>query len=123
MHVALLNPGGTADGDVLASLWLQDPANGELFRLAYDDFSLKVGTVQDTTGVELCVPFPTPPTFAHCTAPLAQCSSRSRGMARRCGALKNIVAIGAGFVDGLGMGGNTKAASADFLASLSPPAC
>merc|ERR1719453_1425850 len=69
-----------ADQFCETTIGYKDPANGKMFQLAYDCPSLKVGIVEDTVGVELC------------------------------GALKNIVAIGAGFCDGLGYGGNTKAA-------------
>lgn len=54
--------------------------NGEKWHQAFNCDSFQVGLVEDTVGVELC------------------------------GALKNIVAIGAGFCDGLGYGGNSKAA-------------
>ena len=60
-----------------------DAANGALWKAAFHCPSFMVGTVPDTVGVELC------------------------------GALKNIVAIGAGFADGLGYGGNTKVIHSD----------
>lgn len=57
-----------------------NPENGLLFKKLYDTKLFKVNVVDDSTGVELC------------------------------GALKNIVAVGVGFCDGLGYGTNTKAA-------------
>lgn len=58
----------------------RDSTSGELFKKLFHTPTFRVATVPDIYGVELC------------------------------GALKNIVAIAAGFVDGLGFGDNTKSA-------------
>jgi len=58
----------------------KDRQEGELFKKLFETKYFKVGIINDVLGVELC------------------------------GALKNIVAIAAGIIDGLKMGDNTKAA-------------
>jgi len=63
-----------------ATIGYKNRENGELWKTVFDTPYFHINTVPDVSGVELC------------------------------GALKNIVAIGAGISDGLGWGGNTKAA-------------
>lgn len=63
-----------------ATIGCYRPENGEIFRKLFHSHYFRIRVIKDVHGVELC------------------------------GALKNVVALAAGFVDGLGMGENTKAA-------------
>lgn len=63
-----------------STLGYRNLENAQIFKKLFHTFYFKLSLVQDVVGVELC------------------------------GALKNIIALAAGFIDGLGLGENTKAA-------------
>jgi len=95
-----MKKGITGDWDVDMSVLMGANVANEV---AKGDFAeATIGAPNPDQGAKWCKLFNTPD-FAVTSVP-------DVAGAELCGALKNVVALGAGFSDGLGLGGNTKAA-------------
>ena len=95
-----MKKGITGDWDVSMSVLMGANVANEV---AKGDFAeATIGCPKPEEGLKWCKLFNTPD-FAVTAVP-------DVAGAELCGALKNVVALGAGFSDGLGYGGNTKAA-------------
>jgi len=95
-----MKKGITGDWDVSMSVLMGANVANEV---AKGDFAeATIGCPNAAEGLKWCKLFNTPD-FAVTACP-------DVAGAELCGALKNVVALGAGFSDGLGLGGNTKAA-------------
>jgi len=95
-----MKKGITGDWNVSMSVLMGANVANEV---AKGDFAeATIGCPNPEQGLKWCKLFNTPD-FAVTAAP-------DVAGAELCGALKNVIALGAGFSDGLGLGGNTKAA-------------
>jgi len=95
-----MKKGITGDWNVDMSVLMGANVANEVAR---GDFAeATIGSPNESQGLRWCKLFNTPDFSVTAVPDVAG--------AELCGALKNVVALGAGFSDGLGLGGNTKAA-------------
>eukprot|EP00961_Rhodomonas_salina_P225014 3042313-Rhodomonas_salina.1 len=103
----------------------REEANGKLLMKVFNDPLFHVSIVKDVPGVEVCGALKNVP---HCgdrkflqTWPSCLCSHAV--LITNYGVLEQVVALGAGFTDGMGLGDNSKAAIIRIGSGTSSPSC